>query len=232
MDQDPKRSTVRVSADHTAHVHARYKRATIDERAVASCGELRRAAAANCGELRRAAASCGDAQGQEKVGSSPYVAKYQNRSLRYSIGPQLEVLTVDNPTPRLVDWSSKECAGHPFFGFSHSSLNKSGKPRVHAPLAMPPQGARGTLGKPPIFTSDPSAVTEGKKPSQGGLSLHKHKHTKRPTRTPARAALPIPPPPVRPSGLLPKSPRPHRIHSNLARPLPRHAPTAAWVGAA
>ena len=63
------------------------------------------------------------------------------------------------------------------------------------PLAMTPQGARGTLEKPQTFTSDPYAVTEGKKPSQeGGLSLHKHKHTKRPTRTPAaRTALPIPP---------------------------------------
>ena len=35
---------------------------------------------------------------------------------------------------------------------------------------MTPRGARGTLGKTQIFTSDPSAVTEGTKPSQGGLS--------------------------------------------------------------
>ena len=41
-------------------------------------------------------------------------------------------------------------------------------------------------------------------------------------------ALPILPPPVRPSGLPSKPPRPYRIHSNVARPLPRHAPTAAW----
>ena len=44
-----------------------------------------------------------------------------------------------------------------------------------------------------IFTSDPSAITEGMKPSQGGLSLRKHKHAKRATRTPARMALRAPP---------------------------------------
>jgi len=35
-------------------------------------------------------------------------------------------------------------------------------------------------------------VSERMEPSQGGLSLHKHKHTKRPTRTHARAVL-LPP---------------------------------------
>ena len=92
---------------------------------------------------------------------------------------------------------------------------------------MTPQGARDTQEKTQNFLSDPSAATEGMAPSQGGLSLHKYKHTKRPTRTPARMALPIPPPPVRPSGLPSKPSRPYRIHSNLARPLPWHAPTAA-----
>ena len=134
-----------------------------------------------------------------------------------------------NPTPRLVVSlfvSSKRCGSLVFFGF-RLLLGKCGTSRGHALLAMMPRGARDTHGKTQVFTSDPSAVTEGMKPSQGGLSLHKHKHAKRPTRTRARAALPIPPPSVRPLGLPSKPLRPYRIHSNLARPLPRHAPTAA-----
>ena len=129
--------------------------------------------------------------------------------------------------------TQKWCRGAPFLRvFIFFRTKVSGKPRVHAPLAMAPQGAHQTLGKPQIFTSDTSAVTERMKPSQGGLTLHKHTHTQKAhahprTRGPSHTAPPLSA--VSPSGPLSKPHRPYRINSNLARPLPRHAPTAAWA---
>ena len=85
--------------------------------------------------LNRASALPSTAGAVATLQSPQHVAKGQCRSLLYSTGPQLGP-TVDNPTLRLVGWSSKGFEKSPFFGFLHPSgqMRKlsSARPPGHA----------------------------------------------------------------------------------------------------
>ena len=120
------------------------------------------------------------------------VAKDLNWSLLYSIGPPLGP---NRPQPHYSPVGCetfKEVWQPRFLRVSPSSGQMRKTPRARPP-GHDATGSTRHTGKTQIFTSDPSAVTEGMKPSQGGLSLHKHKHAKSPRAPPHARPFPYRP---------------------------------------
>ena len=111
-------------------------------------------------------------------------------------------------TTKLPGWlwplASKRCDNKPPFssGGFHLPLGKCGNPRGHAPLAMTPRGARGTLGKPQFspLTPLPSLKERNPHARRPLLPAQTQTHKKGPpaharprTRGPSHSAPSCPP---------------------------------------